>query len=415
MRHRDTAARRGDELGLGRRAHSGGGVEALRGALVVAAGRLVHALREQDVGDGVDVVVEPVEQCLDRRVLRCAEPGQVLVAERDRADPVRVAEPQPVHDHRGRYVGGGVARDRGVGGGGERVEAPQRRDVLVELGVARRAVRVVQVALEAAPEQLAERVTVAHAVEQGEGAPHPPGAEVDRDPLGVGGVGVGEVRAAQDGGGGGLVDRRREQVAATSGVGRGLARRRRGPGRAAGVRVLEPPVGADEQTLRSTRPHGGEALGGERRDPRVEAVTGGVEGLGEQPFELGGGHGREVVDGGIEGADVDELRARRDIRLGDEELQRDLAGEVGDRHVELLEGRRVRVAGHLDELDVARGGRLDHPPGREDADGGVDVGSQRGVARAARTAVDARERSPCTARSATGRASRFGSRSGSRR
>ena len=47
-----------------------------------------------------------------------------------------------------------------------------------------------EVTLEAAPEQLAERVPVAHAVEQHERPPYPPGAEVDRDPLGVEGVGM---------------------------------------------------------------------------------------------------------------------------------------------------------------------------------------------------------------------------------
>ena len=160
---------------------------------------LVHRLGQHQVGDGVAQVTHLVDLAVDRLPLRGGRGGQARPAERVGGLPggVDVADQSQAVDHRA----GLEVLDRGpLGRGGRSESAGAQRespaqvpDELVHLGEPG---RVVQAALERVAEQLAERLTVAHAGQHLQRLAHPLGGQVDGEQPRLVGRGVGPVAAA---------------------------------------------------------------------------------------------------------------------------------------------------------------------------------------------------------------------------
>ena len=191
------------------------GAERGGGPLVVAEHVLVDGLGQQQVGDGVVGVGEPVQ--LHRQLValllrwhdedlgrRRREPHQLLerVEERRPLGAPAFEERDAVDDVAGGdLVGGG--RWSGVGAvRSQRRQPPDRQDVLREAHA-----QVAHSTLEPVAEQGGERLALGDPVEETERGPHPLGREVDLERL-VLGVVVRQVSAAEDGGGGRLGQRR---------------------------------------------------------------------------------------------------------------------------------------------------------------------------------------------------------------
>ena len=257
-------------------------------------------------------------------------------------------------------------------------DAAQVVDELVDAGV-------VQAPLDVIAEQRAERNALAHAVEEPLGQAHPVGRQLDREGA-LGAAAVGEVGLAHQRRGGRLVERRRDDEPR-------IVRRRGERSRLAGrqlrhrrprlvAEVLDPAVGAEHDPSGCVVAELGEAAGGQRRDPRVEPVGGGVEHRGQQPLDrrgIGGGELRHRLAQLAEGAD------RRRLEVGESgEVFAHGARRRGARHrlAALPVPRRGRRrSGHeVDELGV--GEQLVERLGRagEQAGGGLGLLAEQGVA-----------------------------------
>ena len=232
------------------------GAERGGGPLVVAEHVLVDGLRQQEVGDGVVAVGEPVQ--LDRELValllgrhdedlrgRRRELHQLLqrVEQRRSLGTPALEERDAVDDVTGGDVVGGGGRSGGCAVRPQRGQSADRQDVLRQAHAA-----VAHSALEAVAEQGGERLALRDAVEEAERGPHPVGREVDLERL-VLGVVVRQVAAAQDGGRGRLRQRRGvHEAVVDAGVGRG-------------TQVVEPAVRAEVHARRAWwrggRPAGG--------------------------------------------------------------------------------------------------------------------------------------------------------------
>ncbi len=204
----DAAARGPHDGGLRREALLGVGVQGRGGALGIAEQHLVGALGDGEVGQRVVDVQQVPQLGVDRLLLvgggRRHVRGTEWVGGRGRRAGGAADEFEPVDDVAGldhvdvrpalRCHLGQLAR-------AQRERAPQRREEAVELDAG---VLVVQPALEPPTEQRPERVARAQPVEQFQGDPDPPGAQIHRERARGGLRPVGEVAGAQHGGGGGV-------------------------------------------------------------------------------------------------------------------------------------------------------------------------------------------------------------------
>ena len=186
----------GERLLLVERVERGGG------SLWVAHDGLVHALGQQQVGDRIEQVVELHEQAIQVEAVggadRQRQPGEVGV----RVGPPGLKQGDPVHHvPRGDRLDARVAVGSGAGVG-DRGELSHGEDVLRERHPA-----VSHAALEPVPEQRADGLAPAYALQQVQCAAYPRRAEVHGQGAG-GRLAACDVARTQDRGGGRVRHRR---------------------------------------------------------------------------------------------------------------------------------------------------------------------------------------------------------------
>ena len=163
-----------------------------------------------------------------------------------------------------------------------------------------------QSAFEAITEQGAQRLALAHPIEQLVGEAHATRGEVDRKQIRRVVARMGQVCIAQQRRGLRLRDRGRVDEAGIVGKRKhrsGLAgRRRQGLLRGRGLQVLDPAVGTHVDAGGVVCAHLGQALGGKRSDPCIKPVRRDIQRADEQAFEGLGIECRQMREGVAEPA-----------------------------------------------------------------------------------------------------------------
>ena len=257
------------------------GAERGGGPLVVPEHVLVDRLRQQEVGDRVVAVGEPVQ--LDRQLVAlllgrhdedlrggggnftscCSASNSAGPSLRQRS---RSATPSTTSRAAtwSEVVGGAGAAPSGRNGASRRIG---------RMYCARLDAEVPHSALEPVAEQGGERLALLDPVEEAERGPHPVGREVDLERL-VLRVVVCQVAAAQDGGGGRLRQRRgMHEAVVDAGVG-------------AGRSSSSQPYAAQVHPVGCGGPEGGQPPGRQRGVPGVEPVAVRVQQPAQRAVEL---------------------------------------------------------------------------------------------------------------------------------